>query len=142
MAAFLLGGADDLAIDLAWAYAWVADRLTIPQRVLRQGPSVETTVSIAILVPLWQEHEVITRMLSIILPRFAIRAHHIFAGIYANDPETEEAVAAISEKYPNVHLAVCPHAGPYTSKADCLNWIYQHVGLYEEQNGGGPSGSW
>jgi adsorption protein B len=28
---------------------------------------------------------------------------------------------------------VCPHDGP-TSKADCLNWIYQHVGLYEEQN--------
>ncbi len=29
---------------------------------------------------------------------------------------------------------MCPHDGP-TSKADCLNWIYQHVGLYEEQNG-------
>ena len=36
--------------------------------------------------------------------------------------------------FPNVHLALCPHDGP-TSKADCLNWIYQHVGLYEEQNG-------
>jgi len=59
---------------------------------------------------------------------------HIFAGIYANDALTEEAVASISERFSNVHLAVCPHDGP-TSKADCLNWIYQHVGLYEEQNG-------
>ncbi|MEO8053141.1 MAG: glycosyltransferase family 2 protein, partial [Acidobacteriota bacterium] len=39
----------------------------------------------------------------------------------------------VSERFSNVHLAVCPHDGP-TSKADCLNWIYQHVGLYEEQN--------
>ena len=132
--AFVLGGADDLAVDLAWAYAWVADRLTIAQRVLRQGPSAETTASIAILVPLWKEHEVITRMLEHNLAAIRYPDYHIFAGIYANDPETEEAVAAISEKYPNVHLAVCPHDGP-TSKADCLNWIYQHVGLYEEQNG-------
>jgi adsorption protein B len=60
-------------------------------------------------------------------------SYHIFAGIYANDALTEEAVASISERFSNVHLAVCPHDGP-TSKADCLNWIYQHVGLYEEQN--------
>jgi adsorption protein B len=33
-----------------------------------------------------------------------------------------------------VHLAVCPHDGP-TSKADCLNWIYQRMLLHEEQQG-------
>ncbi|MSV34887.1 MAG: hypothetical protein EXQ47_04725 [Bryobacterales bacterium] len=32
-----------------------------------------------------------------------------------------------------MHLAICPHDGP-TSKADCLNWIYQHLGLYEEHH--------
>ena len=38
------------------------------------------------------------------------------------------------KRHPNVHLAVCPHDGP-TSKADCLNWIYQRMILYEEEHG-------
>jgi adsorption protein B len=130
--AFLIGGIDDVAIDFAWIYAWMADLLTIRRREFRRRPSAPP-VSIAILVPLWKEHQVITRMLEHNLAAIRYPCYHIFAGIYANDPETEEAVAAVSEKYPNVHLAVCPHGGP-TSKADCLNWIYQHVGLYEEQN--------
>lgn len=131
--AFLLGGVDDLAIDFAWAYAWLADRLTIGRRAPRRPPGA-APVPIAILVPLWKEHAVITRMLEHNLAAIRYPDYHIFAGVYANDAETEEAVAAISEKYPNVHVAVVPYGGP-TSKADCLNWIYQHVGLYEEQNG-------
>ena len=130
--AFLVGGADDLAIDFAWIYAWLADRLTISRRDLRRRPFAPP-VPIAVLVPLWKEHEVITRMLEHNLAALRYPDYHIFAGVYANDSRTEEAVAAISEKYSNVHLAVCPHDGP-TSKADCLNWIYQNLGLYEEQN--------
>jgi adsorption protein B len=38
----------------------------------------------------------------------------------------------VSERFANVHLVLCPHDGP-TSKADCLNWIYQHLCLYEER---------
>ncbi len=130
--AFLLGGLDDLAIDFAWIYAWVADRMTIPRHLLRIKPSAPPA-SIAIMVPLWKEHQVITRMLEHNLAAIRYPDYHIFAGVYANDPETEEAVAAISGKYPNVHVAVCPHGGP-TSKGDCLNWIYQHLGLFEEHN--------
>ena len=130
--AFLLSGLDDAAIDFAWIYAWLADRLTLPRRALRRPPDAPP-VPIAILVPLWKEHAVITRMLEHNLAAIRYPDYHIFAGIYANDAQTEDAVAAVSERYPNVHLAVCPHDGP-TSKADCLNWIYQHVGLYEEQN--------
>ncbi|HEV2445508.1 MAG TPA: glycosyl transferase family protein, partial [Candidatus Sulfopaludibacter sp.] len=125
-AIFLISGLDDLAIDLAWLCAWLADRAA------RQLPDVAPR-PIAILVPLWQEHAVIARMLEHNLAAVRYPSYHIFAGIYANDALTEEAVASISERFANVHLAVCPHDGP-TSKADCLNWIYQHVGLYEEQN--------
>ena len=32
----------------------------------------------------------------------------------------------MADRFPNVHLALCPHDGP-TSKADCLNWIFQHL---------------
>ena len=125
-AIFLVSGVDDLAVDLAWLCAWVADRAA------RRLPEVAPR-PIAILVPLWHEHAVIARMLEHNLASIRYPSYHIFAGIYANDSLTEEAVASISERFSNVHLAVCPHDGP-TSKADCLNWIYQHVGLYEEQN--------
>jgi len=130
---FLLSGLDDLAVDFAWLYAWVAERLTVSRRDARRIPDAPPR-PIAILVPLWQEHAVIARMLEHNLAAIRYPNFHIFAGIYANDALTEEAVASISERFSNVHLAVCPHDGP-TSKADCLNWIYQHVGLYEEQNG-------
>jgi len=132
-AIFLVSGLDDLAIDFAWLYAWVADRMTVSRRDARRFPDVPPR-PIAILVPLWHEHEVIARMLEHNLAAIRYPSYHIFAGIYANDAATEEAVALISERFDNVHLAVCPHDGP-TSKADCLNWIYQNVGLYEEQNG-------
>lgn len=125
--AFLIGGLDDLAVDLAWISAM------FPLGSARPQPNAPP-VPIAILVPLWKEHTVITRMLEHNLAAIRYPDYHIFAGVYANDRETEDAVAAVSERFPNVHLAVCPHDGP-TSKADCLNWIYQHVGLYEEQNG-------
>ena len=131
-AIFLVSGLDDLGVDLAWVCAWVADRCTVSRRAARRLPEVAPR-PIAILVPLWHEHGVIARMLEHNLAAIRYPSYHIFAGIYANDALTEEAVASISERFSNVHLAVCPHDGP-TSKADCLNWIYQHVGLYEEQN--------
>jgi len=130
---FVLSGLDDLAIDFAWLYAWLAERLTVSRRDARRLPYAPPR-PIAILVPLWQEHEVIARMLEHSLAAIRYPSYHIFAGIYANDALTEEAVASVSARFAHVHLAVCPHDGP-TSKADCLNWIYQHVGLYEEQNG-------
>jgi len=133
LALILLASAlDDLAVDFAWVYAWVAERMTVSRRAARRLPDVSPR-PIAILVPLWHEHAVIARMLEHNLAAIRYPSYHFFAGIYANDSLTEEAVASISERFANVHLAVCPHAGP-TSKADCLNWIYQHVGLYEERN--------
>jgi adsorption protein B len=56
-----------------------------------------------------------------------------FLGAYPNDEPTLEAAHHLAESYRNVHLAACPHAGP-TSKADCLNWIYQRMLLYEEEH--------
>ena len=87
---------------------------------------------VAILVPLWKEHAVIARMLEHNLASLRYGDYHFFVGAYPNDALTEQAVQSIADRFANVHLALCPHDGP-TSKADCLNWIYQHVCLFEEQ---------
>ena len=93
---FLCGGLDDLAVDFAWLYAWLTERrLAVSRRDALRLPEAPPR-PIAILVPLWQEHEVIAQMLEHTLAAIRYPSFHIFAGIYANDALTEEAVASVS----------------------------------------------
>lgn len=129
---FILSGLDDLAIDIAWiAAGFRRRRRRMPELfsdLSQNGPERR----VAILVPLWHEHAVIARMLEHNLAALRYTNYHFFAGAYPNDDATRDAVQSVAGRFPNVHLATCPHDGP-TSKADCLNWIYQHVCLFEEQ---------
>ena len=148
---FLLSGLDDLAVDFAWLYTYLRPvmhraQIALPVRKpywnwLREcfhappiKPAGVPPRSIAIMVPLWKEHSVIGGMLSHNIGAIRYPDFHFFVGAYPNDPQTQDAVRAAADQYPNVHLALCPHDGP-TSKADCMNWIYQNIGLYEEQTG-------
>jgi adsorption protein B len=132
----LLSGLDDAVIDVAWAYDWLKRKLR-PRPDLFPPGNLQLDIaprnSIAMLVPLWQEHAVIAHMLEHNLAAIRYRDYHIFAGVYPNDSATQEAVAGVCARFPNVHMAMCPHDGP-TSKADCLNWIYQHLEAYEESH--------
>ncbi len=127
----ILNGLDDLIPLFLWLKS-----IAVPKKSTRAAePRSPHTVDkrIAIFVPLWHEHRVIGRMLE--RNRAAIRYsnYDFFVGAYPNDQPTVDAVSAMAERYPNVHLALCPHDGP-TSKPDCLNWIYQRMLLYEEQH--------
>jgi bacteriophage N4 adsorption protein B len=136
-AAILVSGLDDLVVDLAWAWIWLKSALRPSASLFPPGPrQLENAPRqrIAIFVPLWHEHMVIGRMLEHNLAAIRYPDYHIFAGCYPNDIETQEAVQTVSGRFPQVHLALCPHPGP-TSKADCLNWIYQHLLLLEESSG-------
>jgi bacteriophage N4 adsorption protein B len=135
--AILISGLDDLVVDLAWAWAWLKSALRPAASVFPPGPrQLENAPQqrIAIFVPLWHEHQVVGRMLEHNLAAIRYPDYHFFAGCYPNDVETQEVVQAVAERFPQVHLALCPHPGP-TSKADCLNWIYQHLLLLEERSG-------
>lgn len=85
----------------------------------------------AVYVAAWKEYRVIQKMLDNNLARLRYPRFDFFVGAYPNDGATLAAVREAMKRHPNVHLAVCPHDGP-TSKADCLNWIYQAMILYEE----------
>ncbi len=135
--AILISGLDDLVIDVAWACSWLRGKWKPEARMFPPGPrQLESAPqrTIAILVPLWHEHEVIARMLEHNLASIRYADYHFFAGAYPNDDLTQDAVQSIADRFPNVHMALCPHDGP-TSKADCLNWVYQRLILYEEQTG-------
>ena len=60
--------------------------------------------------------------------------YDFFLGAYPNDAATINVIQSWQAVHPNLHLALCPHNGP-TSKADCLNWIYQQMLIYEMENG-------
>lgn len=132
----ILSGLDDLLVDAVWLYSWVRGVLGGTPRV--RLPSEEALLSvpekrIAIFVPLWREHAVVGDMLAHNIAAIRYKDYEFFVGAYPNDGPTLAAVSAAEARYPNVHLAVCPHDGP-TSKPDCLNWIYQRMLLYEESH--------
>ncbi len=89
---------------------------------------------IAIFVPLWKEHQVVRQMVEHNIASIQYSNYDIFIGGYPNDPSTIAAILESESRFPNVHLARVPHDGP-TSKADCLNWIFQTMLEHEENNG-------
>jgi adsorption protein B len=126
----LLSGLDDLALDSVYLWAWLLRRLPAIPVVSERG-SIEK--SIAVFVPLWHEHAVIAGMVEHNASAINYGNYHFFIGAYPNDDPTLDAVRDLESRFPHVHLAVCPHNGP-TSKADCLNWIYQRMLLFEEHH--------
>lgn len=124
----LASGLDDLVLDMFWLAGIGRRRTVVP-------PAPEREKRIAILVPLWREAGVIGRMLEHNVSAIRYSNYEILAGVYTNDDETRRAVVEATARFPHVSLAEVPHEGP-TSKADCLNWIYQR--LIERESAGAP----
>lgn len=125
--AVLISGLDDLALNAICLWAWARGKS-------RPKPS-ESGIEkhIAVFVPLWHEYEVIAGMVEHNVAAIDYDNYHFFIGAYPNDDPTLSAVRELETRFPNVHLAICPHDGP-TSKADCLNWVFQRMLLYEEHH--------
>jgi len=130
-------GIDDLFLDFVWLWGWVRRRVTRGRAI---APPPEAALDslperrIAVFIPLWNEHEVIGRMLDHNIAAIRYRNYEIFAGAYPNDGPTIEALEKAASRFPRLHLAIGPHAGP-TSKADCLNFIYRRMLEYERERG-------
>ena len=129
----VLSGLDDLIVDVVWFTGWFRGRFLAPLAQQDGKPVLVHHKRIAIFVPLWKEHRVIRGMLDHNISAIKYRDYDFFVGVYPNDDRTLDAVREAEAHYRNVHLAICPHDGP-TSKADCLNWIYQRMLLHEENH--------
>jgi bacteriophage N4 adsorption protein B len=89
----------------------------------------------AIMVPAWQEHEVIAAMVENTAATLQYRAYRIFCGVYRNDAATACEVERVALRHPGRVVRVeVPHDGP-TCKADCLNHIVQRVFAEEAASG-------
>ncbi len=133
---YLLSGLDDLIVDAIF-YVRLFFRKVFRRGVIRpvtraQLDAVEEK-RVAIIVPAWDESTVIGRMLLNTINTVHYRNYQIFVGTYPNDEATKLEVEKIREIYPNIQVVVTPADGP-TNKADCLNWIFQGIKVFEKDH--------
>lgn len=133
----LASGLDDLFLDICWVWFRLRGRFKRGQPTCA-GSTAEAAglpeKRIALLIPAWHEAEVIQQMLEQNIAGIQYSNYEVFVGVYPNDLPTLSRVLAAEKSHGRIHHAVCPHDGP-TSKADCLNAIYQAMLAWEEESG-------
>ncbi len=133
---FLLFGLDDLAVDMiyflrrGWRAAMIYSRH--PRMAAADLPAPMRPGWLAVLVPAWDEANVIGPMLRATLERFGPGDYRLFVGHYRNDPATRAAIAAVED--PRVLAVDIGVDGP-TTKADCLNRLYAALVAHEAEVG-------
>ncbi|MES2441626.1 MAG: glycosyl transferase family protein [Pseudomonadota bacterium] len=130
---FLVGGLDDLAVDLVY----IARRIRAWLRAETMAALPETIPEgrIAIFVACWMEAAVIEQMLRTALERFDHPDYRLYVGTYPNDRDTIDRVAEVAEADSRVRLVIGPNPGP-TTKADCLNVLWR--ALLRDEAAEGP----
>ncbi len=131
----LLSGLDDLFIDCVffarslWRRGTVyrVHRRATAESIRRRDPA-----PMAIIVPAWDEAAVIGAMLTDLVSRLDYPRYRVFVGLYPNDPAGQAAVAAVADHH--IQSVICTRPGP-TTKADCLNHLWQAVLAFEARTG-------
>jgi adsorption protein B len=130
---------DDVFIDL---WYWTR-RIFRQMRVQRDGRYTKLTAQmlrdrteqpLAIMVPAWQESDVIAAMVQNMVEVLEYSNYQVFIGTYVNDQATIEEVERMARRFPRIHRVVVPHPGP-TCKADCLNFVVDAIFAHERETG-------
>ena len=136
---FFLFSLDDLLVDIVFFTRRAWRRVTVYRRHARNDAALFAFEDIArkggwmvVMIPAWDEANVIAHMLRSTLDRFEYDHFTLLAGYYRNDPATAAAIAEVRD--PRV-VAVCVPADGPTSKADCLNHLYAALVRIEAKRG-------
>jgi bacteriophage N4 adsorption protein B len=135
-AGFALLGLDDLLVDLIWIVRRSWRAVTVYQRI---EPATAATLRppqapgwIAVFIPAWDEADVIGSMLHYSVQCWQGCDVTLFVGCYANDAATIAAVRHLN--IGRVRLVISDQIGP-TTKADCLNSLWNALGADEKRLG-------
>ena len=135
-AGFLLFAVNDLLVDLIYFARGLWRSLTVytryPRAFASAFPANPDPGFIVMFVPAWDESAVIASMLRATLARLDYPDYRIFVGHYRNDPATAAAIAAVADA--RVQPVEVDRDGP-TTKADCLNHLYDALVAYETDTG-------
>lgn len=135
-AGFLLFAVDDLMVDMiyflrrGWRGAVISPRR--PRVDAGSIPSPMRPGWMAVLIPAWDEANVIAPMLTAAVERFDHGDYLLFVGHYRNDPATRAAIRSVED--PRIVPVDIRVDGP-TTKADCLNRLYAALVAHEARTG-------
>ena len=129
---FLLFALNDLIVDIIY----FTRRFWRGAAVYRRHPPAYASYYvfnknpgfIAVLVPAWDESAVIAAMLKATIRRLDYDNYRILVGHYRNDPATAAAIASVPDD--RIQPVEVDADGP-TTKADCLNQLYDALIEYE-----------
>ncbi|WP_254606694.1 glycosyl transferase family protein [Sphingomonas bacterium] len=126
-AGVLLGGIDDLAVDIVWCARTGWHRLRgsggmVP--LLDDLPPIDPASRFAVFIPAWDESGVIAPMLRLTAARLDHPGCTFFVGCYPNDRATIAAVMRVARDEPRIRPVIGVRDGP-TTKADCLNTLWR-----------------
>ena len=133
---YLLFAVDDLVVDLiyfirrGWRAAMIYSRY--PKMFAGDLPAPMRPGWMAILIPAWDEANVIAPMLRATLERFGPGDYRLFVGHYRNDPATRAAILSVDD--PRISPVDIGIDGP-TTKADCLNRLHAALVAHEAATG-------
>ncbi len=135
-AGFLLFALNDLLVDLIYFARTLWRALAIytryPRAFASDLPANPDPGFLAMFVPAWDESAVIASMLRATASRLDYGNYRIFVGHYRNDPATAAAIAAVGDD--RIEAVEVDRDGP-TTKADCLNHLYDALVAYEVSTG-------
>ena len=120
---FLIGAADDLAVDFAWLWLKLRNRAKTPVIDRQQLQNAPLSGPAAIFIPAWHESEVITDTVAHTLRAWPQQSLRLYVGCYRNDPDTIAAAMRAVSGDPRLRIVIHDRDGPST-KADCLNRLY------------------
>jgi bacteriophage N4 adsorption protein B len=130
---FLLFAINDLIVDAIYFGRRIWRSATIYRRFPRTfgrhlADREREQGFMAIFVPAWDESAVIGSMLRATLERLDYGNYRIFVGHYRNDPATAAAIASVADS--RIEPVLVHSDGP-TTKADCLNHLYDALLAFE-----------
>lgn len=131
---FLIGAADEFAVDIAWLWLKLTGRAKTPIVERKTATGSPLAGPAVVFVPAWQEEEVIGDTIRHMLAAWPHRDLRIYVGCYRNDPATVEAIIEGIGNDPRVRMILHDRDGPST-KADCLNRIYAGLAYDEARHG-------
>lgn len=120
---FLIGSLDDLLLDIVHTIFNLKPRKVSMEEWLRWKKKEESPI--AVMIPAWQEYDVLEAMVKTNLKRLQYENFHWFIGVYPNDEKTLSIALRMEDLYPEkITVVINDLPGP-TSKAQCLNKILQ-----------------
>lgn len=118
---FLAGSLDDLLLDLVHTIFRLKPRQVTVNELTSWNIKEEDPI--AVMIPAWQEYDVLEAMVRTNLKRLHYKNFHWFIGVYPNDEKTMSIALRMQSEFPEkITVVINDRPGP-TSKAQCLNRI-------------------